>query len=118
MTSRSAMGATLETVPTYVNSADGLPSVPRKRKRSARFGHRTKSRPAPRGTASETPALDRALSFRDLVQRVPGQLEGGQMTAVHAARVDADLIRQIDQHVADGRVPEDHRAPEVVRRFD
>src|SRR5262245_40870109 len=40
------------------------------------------------------------------------------MTAVDAARVDADLVRQIDQRVADGGVSEDHGPSEVVRRLD
>src|SRR5262249_20240816 len=56
-----------------------------------------------------------ALARRHLVQDAIGQLERRQCAPVDQSGVDADLVRQMDQHLPPGSVPEDDGFRHSVR---
>src|SRR5262245_43888958 len=58
--------------------------------------------------------MDRRVAQAYLVDVAVGEDEARERAAVDAAGVDADLVRQADDHTAVRRVAEDHRGAELV----
>src|ERR1039458_6285518 len=68
-----------------------------------------------RSAQRDAPALDRAMPALDLVEHALGELDAGQLAAVHQAGVDAEFVRQIDHHPTHRSMAEHHRRVDFVR---
>jgi phosphopentomutase/2,3-bisphosphoglycerate-independent phosphoglycerate mutase family metalloenzyme/type I phosphodiesterase/nucleotide pyrophosphatase len=71
-----------------------------------------------RRPGDERAAMHRVRTVGDLMQHPLPQLDRREAPAVHATRVDPDLVRRVDENAALGRVAEDDRVGKVVGAHD
>src|SRR5438093_1740648 len=83
-------------------------------------GQAAKSRPGRPGRPgrAERALPDLPFAPRDLVHHALDELDGREPPAVHAPRVDADLVGKVDEDLAPRGVAEHDRVREIVRFMD